>query len=457
MPGALLQLVSVGKEDVYLVGNPQFSYFSKRFRQHTNFSMEDIPLYFAGKPDFGQQLQITVPIHGDLLSNLTLQLEIPALPYTSDTSNIWNGVGYSNSLGHALIEDIYLEINDEIIDRFGGDWLEIYSELFIPESKQLCYRNMIAKQSNNYYTSVGFLQSDQINGQNVFFIDGEGCNLYVPLPFWFTRDIAQSIPMVALQNTSVKLTVKLRPLEQVLTRMSYEVTAAPLSDDIAANVQDIQTVLRGIKMRSASLIAEYIYLDADERRLFSSKPHEYLIENVQYIRDLPLAAGQTDITFKLPFNRPVKEVFWVCQRQDSRIYNEHFNWSHRLLSEQLRVKPSFPIDKVMVKLNGIQRYEQPFSQKFFNYLVPYLHNIRCPNNFIFCMSFALFPQQHQPSGTLNCSRITDFDVIVKMLDPRYGPISLNSPRSHGWFFNFYATGYNVLRINSGTSKLVYFN
>ena len=66
--GGLLQLVAQGKQDIYLTGNPQLTFFKLVYRRHTNFAMESMPMYFDGTPAFGQRITCLVPRRGDLCS-----------------------------------------------------------------------------------------------------------------------------------------------------------------------------------------------------------------------------------------------------------------------------------------------------------------------------------------------------------------------------------------------------
>ena len=122
--GGLLQLVAMGKQDIFLTGNPQITWFKMVYRRYTNFAVESQVMFFDGDPDFGKRLSCLVPRRGDLLGPLVLEVTLPALTLTDGTP-----VSYVNSIGHALIEEISIEIGEQEIDTQTGEWMEIWSNM----------------------------------------------------------------------------------------------------------------------------------------------------------------------------------------------------------------------------------------------------------------------------------------------------------------------------------------
>ena len=114
--GGLLQLVAIGKQDVFLTGNPQITWFKFVYRRHTNFAVESIEMYSDNKPDFGKRVSWLIPRSGDLLGPCILEIDLPPL-YLSTTGE---PVSYVNSVGHALIEEITITIGEqEISDGYN--------------------------------------------------------------------------------------------------------------------------------------------------------------------------------------------------------------------------------------------------------------------------------------------------------------------------------------------------
>ncbi len=76
MAGGLMQLVAIGAQDIYLTGNPQMTYFKVVYRRHTNFSIESIEQVYNGEADFGKKFAITMGRNGDLLGNITVEVDL---------------------------------------------------------------------------------------------------------------------------------------------------------------------------------------------------------------------------------------------------------------------------------------------------------------------------------------------------------------------------------------------
>lgn len=92
MSGGLIQIASYGIHDVFLIGNPQITFFKTVYRKHTHFSMEYLEEQFVGVPNFGNYLSCNISKAGDLLHKIYLKIEIPQVAisklYSSVDSNI---------------------------------------------------------------------------------------------------------------------------------------------------------------------------------------------------------------------------------------------------------------------------------------------------------------------------------------------------------------------------------
>ncbi len=111
--GGLLQLVARGKQDIFLTGNPQLTWFKMVYRRYTNFAIESMPMYFDGDPDFGKKLSCLIPRRGDLLGQVFLEVTLPALTLAGTN----DPVSYVNAIGHALIAEISNDIGEQEIDK----------------------------------------------------------------------------------------------------------------------------------------------------------------------------------------------------------------------------------------------------------------------------------------------------------------------------------------------------
>ena len=189
--GAALQLIARGRQDIYLVGNPQITFFKQVYRRYTNFSMESQPIYFDGTANFGRRISAIIPRKGDLLHRMMLEISLP-MAVTGDPDTSW-----VNGIGHALIEEVTLEIGEKEIDKQTGEWLHVWSSLTTSSSKQTAYYNMVGRQT-------AYTQDAQPGP----------IKLYIPLRFWFCNNIGMSLPLIALQTHPVRLTVNFRDLQE---------------------------------------------------------------------------------------------------------------------------------------------------------------------------------------------------------------------------------------------------
>jgi hypothetical protein len=411
--GGLLQLVAQGKQDVFLTGNPQITWFKMVYRRYTTFAVESQPMYFDGDPDFGKRLSCLVPRRGDLLGPMLIEVTLPQLYQTDGTP-----VSYCNAIGHALIDEISVEIGEQEIDKQTGEWMEVWSSLTTTADKKDGFYDMIGK--------VDAYTTPQLNGP---------LKLYIPLRFWFNTNPGLYLPLLALQYHPIRINVKLRPLQDLF-----------YSTQLIANCATTQ--VNPAKITHMQMWGDYVYLDVEERRRFVANTHEYLIEQVQYTPNLSIPAGNTNVSVPIEFNHPCKEFIWLIQRNVMTQYHEWFNYSSLATNEQgTRLDL---LSTALVQLDGQDRFEQR-DAGYFRLVQPWQHHTAVPSDdFIYLYSFALKPEDQQPSGTLNASRV---DTII--LSAALTPDTALSPARGNASIIVYAKNYNVLRVVNGFGGVLF--
>jgi hypothetical protein len=363
MGGGLLQLVAYGAQDVYLTGNPQITFFKVVYRRHTNFSMEAIEQTFNGTPALGNRVTAQISRNGDLIHKMYVVADVT---YTDDANESY--------AGYKLLKQVELEIGGQLIDRQYSEWMYIWNELSLPSGKLEGFKRMV--------------------GEGLALAD-DAVKLYIPLEFWFCRNVGLALPLIALQYHEVKVNITFA------------------SD------------MTGITMQGASLWVDYIFLDTDERRRFAQMSHEYLIEQVQFTGSERIGTSGNKV--KLNFNHPVKELVWVAKDSSGTAAWNDFE----------------KVNKVKLQLNGNDRFAERDAY-YFSHVQPYQHHENVPaEKHINVYSFGLKPEEHQPSGTLNMSRIDT--------------ATLHCTGSSDTDLSVYAVNYNVLRILSGMGGLAYSN
>ena len=422
--GGLLQLVAHGKQDVFLTGNPQMTWFKMVYRRYTNFAIESQPMYFDGTPDFGKRITCLVPRRGDLLSQVILEVTLPALKLTTE-----DPVSYVNSIGHALIQEISIEIGEQQIDRQTGEWMEIWSTYTTPYDKQAGFNAMIGKMD-------GFVEPNIFGPQK----------FYIPLRFWFCKNPGLALPLLALQYHPIRINLTLRPLHQLFYSCGL---SGPLCSTLEVKPASITDLM---------LWGDYIYLDSEERRRFVSSAHEYLIEQVQYTSPLAISSGSTSATLPIEFNHPLRELFWFIQRSDMARFHEYFNYSSLGLFEQ-GTRQNILQDTVL-QLDGFDRF-QVRDAKYFSLVQPWQYHKVIPTNFYtYSYSFALDPESVQPCGSLNASRMDSIVLQVNLVPAVVNQITAldssgNTTCPPTFYARVYAINHNVLRIADGFGGVLF--
>ena len=443
MGGGLMQLVAYGAQDIYLTGNPQITFFKVVYRRHTNFATESIEQTFTGSVDFGRKISCVVDRNGDLLYKMYLEVdvEMPNELNPAEGGDISIAGKYATRLGHALVQEVQLEIGGQCIDTHYGEWMELWSQLTMNNDELVKHRNLIDGNIKN--TSCGNQRK-----------------LYIPLQFWFNRNPGLALPLIALQYHEVKL--------NVILNSSLE-CGIYSSDSAEVSIQQI------------CLFCDYIFLDTDERRRFAQVSHEYLIEQLQFNNITSVDGKEACANVELRLNHPCKELVWTVQPQvpgcttsagcsEARVHP--FDWSRESCSDTGTVGTSQQDGKALdnmlkakLQLNGHDRFRER-EGTYFRCVQPFQHHtggtlqswtgnaanaLSVDNGFFYVYSFALKPEEHQPSGTCNFSRI-DNAVLQMAL-----AVNKDSESPSPKFIKVYATNYNVLRIMSGMGGLAYSN
>jgi len=395
MGGGLMQLVAYGAQDIYLTGNPQITFFKVVYRRHTNFSMEAIEQTWNGSSTADGRCTATISRNGDLVSKMYIEID-------NASSNCAADDAVSNP-GAYFVNSVELEIGGQRIDKHTGHWMEVWAEL--------------TEENPSMTTATGAAVTTATLFQKMSGMGGVNENMtfnhiYIPLFFWFCRNPGLALPLIALQYHEVKVI-----LDHNFTSMCGDGTVATIN----------------------KLWCDYIYLDTDERRRFAQVSHEYLIEQLQY----QTVSGATK---DLNFNHPVKELIWTGAWPAAA--------TNPSAASGVKVAASITSGgNFQLKLNGHDRFAaRDFT--YFTRVQVWEHHTGCGglagatnagagkgDDSIAVYSFALKPEEHQPSGTCNFSRIDNAQLTMDTAAD----------------LTIFAVNYNVLRIMSGMGGLAYSN
>ena len=433
MAGGLMQLVAYGAQDVYLTGNPKVTFFQAVYKRHTNFAMENIEQTVNGTAADSGRVSVTIARNGDLVGDMYVELKAKdAIGTGGATGSSW--------VAERAIKNAELSIGGQRIDKHYQRWWRLYSELYLSDAAKTNWGKMTSTMST---------------------VVTDSRQVFLPLIFFFNRNPGLALPLIALQYHEV--------------RIDFDLTA------------EFDAFLDTSVFK---VWANYIYLDTEERRRFAQKGHEYLIEQVQHTGSDSVTSNATK-QVRLSYNHPVKELVW-CVNGGSANSTGLWNFCSNAAAADVVVDCSSeksgegqiapgqagcpllvvgtnggteeltedgsgagatqsvgPVDTFKLVLNGQDRFKEQ-SGKYFNQVQPFQHHSGSPSPGIYSYSFALKPEEHQPTGTCNFSRIDNAQVAIKLKN--LADTSLATPS-----LDMFAVNYNVLRVQSGMGGLAFSN
>jgi Major capsid protein N-terminus/Large eukaryotic DNA virus major capsid protein len=426
-----MQLVAYGAQDIYLTGQPQITFFKSVYRRHTNFSVESILQTINGASNPGSRVSVTISRNGDLLKNLWVQYN-PNSFVTAASGSVVPACDF----GHALFEQLEIEIGGQLIDRQFGKWLTIWRDLCETNPTGAQGELQVAGAEPGVNVDAGGNPSTRYQrmaythqGGGVTALTSAPTEAYVPMKFWFCRNPGLAIPLIALQYHEVKFNITYQTLNKLV-----DTTGA--------------TGVSTLGYSTINVYADYVYLDTTERRQFAQNAHEYLIDQLQVQND-----NVNGGTIRLNFNHPVKELIWtgaplpptpssssVEDVQGGATPSAIILGANSLASTTVKSK---------IVLNGTDRFTERNLKYFTRNQVWDCHTgfgATAVPDAIALYSFALRPEEHQPSGTCNFSRIDTAQLVFTNISGvTFNPLDI------------YAVNYNVLRIMSGMGGLAYSN
>jgi len=437
MGGALVQLAAYGSQDIFLTSNPEITFFKSVFKRSTHFSIESVEQIVEGNINFGGNITLVVARNGDLLGSIFVESSLPTNPERFVSNLDTSGYcGYLQGVGNYLINNISIEIGGSNIDTQYGKWMDIWSELTLPESQIKGYGYMVGKD----YTQPAWKPYD-VSSQ-------PGGRIHVPLQFWFCKNPGLSLPLVALQYHEIRIRICLEKFENLLSCVDR-------------NRKYYKPIVNGtpcIDKRTFKIWNTYYYLDTSERRQFAQKPHEYLITQLQSQTGNVYSITDENV-IRLNLNHPTKELIFFFNRNKSNAPLNDFSMGVDTIPTGIDSAWA-PVYNCKLIVQGTDRFKERRGE-FFRLIQPYEHHTRIPNsNYIYVYSFSLRPEEHQPSGTCNFSRVDSAQLSFNLRSAGIATGELPTPTEpYGIIpsYTFYAPCYNVLRIMGGMGGLAYSN
>ena len=432
-----LQLMTTGSQDRYFTRNPDYSHFVEAHKKHANFSTQYIDIDPENAADFGQKVRFKIPQNqGDLLKTLSIKMTLPNLRPLPGL------IVYIESVGHAIIDHVDLLIGGTVVQRLHSDYLQIYSEHNVTQTKQKALEQLIGKYSlrttdrkvGEVVDSKGIILGSRPEG--TFGTDSEE-RFFVDLPFYFYNHPELAIPLCAITKQEVEVEVTLRRAEDIMvTTNGGRVTSAP-----------------GVHIKNFQLCTEVVFLDTAERKKLQNMKKDYIITQLQQ-NVFDVGVGVNEGKFNLDLRNPVKELYFVIQRQGRTgdgvtqgNFVTPFDYDNtaltadnkRILYENLNyLTLSFDGEDIITRETGtviflkavqaaIHHSKTQLIRRFYSY------------------SFALQPEESYPTGQVNLSNIKE-QVLY---------INLTSCPDFERQIRVYALSHNILRVGEGIAKTLF--
>jgi hypothetical protein len=366
MVASLLKIVSTGMQDERLQppkGQPSIgsllSVFVKAGRYGTNWARID----FATKPDFGKIAVARLPVQGELISRVFLVVQMPDIQTPqvlaqSQPGFIGPHFGWTNSLGHNLVNQVQLHIGGVLSDTIPGQLMEVIDEFQTPLEKTVETSRQILRKDNGFTdTSFGSTSTSE--------------QVVVNLPFWFSRgDPGCFLPIDALNIDETRITLDFNTINglfytqsrtldgsgNVVQGNAQGVSLWPMEGSSFYNADPNGSVIPGLEpvrspgqkvkkstvsmpteysMSDAYLLVEYIYLDKPEANRF--RIADIQVPVVQhYILDPVDTQNNNYARIPLIIPNPTRDIFFFCQKYEGPGYNAPLLCTRDLTDNQVQ-------------------------------------------------------------------------------------------------------------------------
>ena len=429
-----VQLQTSGPQDAFFTDDPEYTYFIKNFQKHSNFAPFFVDLDVEGDVEFGNTIKCTIPQNqGDILKTVSMKVELSAIDQSLTSG--YDGFGYVESIGHAMIEYAELLIGGQVVQRIPSDFLAIYSDNYVTQTKQHNLDKLIGKpplelsgtpvSNNDILGYLGFATSNQ--------------KYFVDIPFYFYNNTELAVPLCAITGQEIEIVIKLRDVKDCI---------------YGKHTADEESYYTGLSptglIKSLKITTEMASLDEEEKQLLLSKKIDYIITQVQESKAIIPANTTSVFKHKLEFKNPVKELFFVIQRirkvvngffvssfnydSPNQIVNNIYTNYENLDNLELILDDSAVLNKqtgnvinLRAVQSGIHHSRTQLFRRYYSY------------------SFALEPERWYPTGQLNFSLIKE-QILKLTLHP--DTVADRELRVLG-------LSYNILRVENGIAKTLF--
>jgi hypothetical protein len=424
-----VQLLTSGPQDRFFTINPDYTYFLQSFRKHTNFAKEYVNIDPETTADFGSKVRFRVSQNtGDLLTTLSVKIKLPII-----STLIYDDPRFIESIGHALIEHADLIIGGKVIQRLPSDYLQIYTEHNVTQTKQRALKELIGKYPERTV-------SERVSDKDILGVIGTATTedeFFVDLPFYFYNNPELAIPLCAIKKQEVEVEIQLRNHDHLIIKGSNG---------------SLQPVTPGtIHLKDFRLCAEVIFLESCDRIKIETEKTDYVVTQVQQ-NIFDIAQGEQEGGFKLDFVNPVKELYFVIQRQGDigtaqGEFITPFDYDNTLADTGGKYILYENLNYLTLDLDGQPIItEETGNVIFLKAVQAAIHHSKTQLiRRFYSYSFALEPEKWYPTGQINFS----------LLKEQILNLSLTPCVDYKRQLRVYALSHNILRVGEGTARTLF--
>jgi hypothetical protein len=295
-----IDLATFDEIEKYMYGGADATaYFVRETRKSTWFTQIPVVLSRAsGQAGFGQEWSVSISRAGDYLLQTWLQLKLGAL--SSSQTNPADGfatkyLAWTKNLMHNLLEECSITFNDLVAARFDSYHLDFWAAFTVPAGKRDGYNQMIGNTPDLVDPSTSKPEK----------------YLFLPLPFFYTRDSGVALPTAALPYNDMRINLSFRDWTSLLTtytRASAVVGGQYLYTTNASVLGDLLNSTAPT-MSNVNVWANYAIVSNDERKRMACAPRDILIEQVQTAPRQTFNQGLSN-NYDIRFSHAIKVLFF---------------------------------------------------------------------------------------------------------------------------------------------------
>ena len=376
MAGGLLNIISVGNNNVILTGNPSKTFFKVTYSKYSNFGLQKFRIDYDGLRDLRltepSTFTFKIPRYAELLMDTYLVLTIPDIwsPIyhpCADTNKRWSSYEFRwiKDLGTHMIKEITITCGSLTLQKYSGEYLAAMVERDFTAEKKDLFNKMTGNIDelydpanvfgrDNTYPSAYYTNSSTGSEPSI-----RGRNLYIPLNTWFTLDSRCAFPLISLQYNELIISVTLRPIQELFQVRDvfdiqyrnpyvqpdfnenrfqmYRFLQTPPSAVISSNFYNNKISTWNADVH---LLSTYCFLSKEETQVFAGQDQLYLVKDVfQY--NFENITGSKKV--KLTSNGMISSWMFYLQRNDVNMRNEwsnYTNWPYNTIPADLELPPN---------------------------------------------------------------------------------------------------------------------